>query len=244
MKMKIEEFEQERTILNQLMEERMNEPENDRYIIYDGVMKPDLYFNNKIRLAWMLKEPYDEEDGSGGGWNYFDMFPEGQNLYEVQFKRGHKTTWHPMIYISYSIFNNFQKWEEMEYIRDKNEMCDVVRQVAFINSQKLPSKGFTNTNFEHLWESIAKNSDLLKKQIELLNPNVFIFGNTIGLYKSILNLNLGKLQNFGSCEYIILEDKLFISAYHPSQRKITRETYVNDIVNCVKIWQTQKQNTI
>src|SRR5690606_29815156 len=126
--MNIEEFEQERTILNQLMEERMNEPENDRYIIYDGVMKPDLYFNNKIRLAWMLKEPYDEEDGTGGGWNYFDMFPEGQNLYEVQFNRGHKTTWHPMIYISYSIFNNFQKWEEMEYIRDKNEMCDVVRQ--------------------------------------------------------------------------------------------------------------------
>jgi hypothetical protein len=111
--MNIEEFEQERTILNQLMEERMNEPENDRYIIYDGVMKPDLYFNNKIRLAWMLKEPYDEEDGTGGGWNYFDMFPEGQNLYEVQFNRGHKTTWHPMIYIPtvfLTIFKNGKKW--------------------------------------------------------------------------------------------------------------------------------------
>ena len=53
--MNIDEFEQERTILNQLMEDRMNEPENDRFIIYDGVMKPELYFNNQIRLAWMLK---------------------------------------------------------------------------------------------------------------------------------------------------------------------------------------------
>ena len=126
----------------------------------------------------------------------------------------------------------------MEYIRDKNDMCDIVRQVAFINSQKLPAKGFTNTNFEDLSESIAKNSDLLKKQIELLNPNVFIFGNTIGLYKSILNLGLSELQNFGSCEYIIQEKKLFISAYHPSQRSVTLDKYVNDIVTLVEKWST------
>jgi len=187
-----------------------------------------------------LKEPYDSEGGTGGGWSYFDMFPEGQNLYKVQFNRGHKTTWHPMIYISYAIFNNFQKWEEMEYIRDKNEMCDIVRQIAFINSQKLPSKGVTNTDFGDLWESIAKNSDLLKKQINLLNPNVFIFGNTIGLYKDILEIDLNKLKNFGSCKYFIKNEKLFISAYHPSQKTITRDKYVNDIISLIEKWFNNK----
>lgn len=234
--MKIEEFETKRLLLNQLMEDRINEPENDRFIITDGVMKPELYFNHKIRLVWMLKEPYDEVGGTGGGWSYFDMFPDGENLYRVQFNRGHKTTWHPIIYVSYGIYNDFQKWEDMNYIRDKNEMCDIVRQVAFINSQKLPSKGFTNTNFEDLLESISKNSDLLMKQIDLLNPNVLIFGNTIELYKNILNLELSKLQNFGSCKYIIQDHKLFISAYHPSQRTVTRNKYVNDIITLVEKW--------
>ncbi len=234
--MNLNEFEQKRQRLNQLMEERMNETENNRFIIYDGVMKPELYFKKQIRLAWMLKEPYDLENGTGGGWSYFDMFPEGENLYKVQFNRGHKTTWHPMIYISYGIHNNYQKWEDMEYIRNKNEMCDVVRYVAFINSQKLPSKGYTKTNFEDLKESINKNSDLLKNQIDLVNPNVLIFGNTIELYKNMLDLDFSKFQNSGSCKYIIQNNKLYISAYHPSQRTITRDKYVNDVITVVENW--------
>jgi len=234
--MNIKEFEKEQSLLNLQMKERMNEPENNRYIICDGVMKPELYFNNKIRLAWMLKEPYDSEGGTGGGWNYFDMFPEGENLYELQFKRGHKSTWHPMIYISYSVHNNFLKWNDMDFIRNKNEMCDIVRQVAFINSQKLPSKGVTNTNVADLWESIAKNSDFLKRQIELLNPNVFIFGNTVDLYGNILNLEIDNFQNSGSCQFLIKDDKLFISAYHPAQTTVTRDKYIDDIINLIENW--------
>lgn len=234
--MKSEGFKNSIAILRSAMEQRMNEPENDRYIIFDGVMKPELYFKKQIRLAWMLKEPYDFENGTGGGWDYFDMFPDGENLYETQFNKGHKSTWHPMIYVSYGIHNNFQKWENMEYIRDKNEMCEIVREVAFVNSQKLPAKGFTNTKFSDLWESINKYSDLLKMQIDLLNPNVLIFANTIELYEAILDLDLSKLISYGSCSYLEKDEKLLISAYHPSQRGITRERYVNDIISIVEKW--------
>lgn len=230
------EFNERNAALRREMEKRMDEPENKRHVIYDGVMKPELYFSRGIRLAWMLKEPYDLENGTGGGWNYFDMFPDGENLYETQFNKEHKSTWQPMIYISYGIHNNFQKWENMEYLRDKNEMCEIVREVAFINSQKLPAKGFTNTNFSDLWESINKNADLLKKQIELINPNVFIFANTIELYEGILDLNLSQLKSSGSSSYIVKDGKLFISAYHPSQRGITRDKYINDIISIVEKW--------
>lgn len=236
----IKDFNRKNSELLTLMKERMNEPENERYIIPDGVMKPDLFLSNTIRLAWMLKEPYDSENGTGGGWDYFKMFPEGVDLYQHTFKEAHKSTWHPMIYISYSIHNGFPKWEEMNYIRDKHEMCDIVRQVAFINAQKLPSKGITRTDFGDLRESISKYSDLLRRQIELLNPNVFIFGRTIDLYKDILRLSLQEFENSGSCQYLIKEDKLYISAYHPSQRTVTREKYVNDIIGLVKKWANDK----
>jgi hypothetical protein len=234
--MSANKFENEYQMLIEQMESQMNEPENDRFIISDGVMKPEHYFANEIRLAWMLKEPYDGEEGTGGGWSYFDMFPEGKNLYEEQFKRPHKSTWHPIIYTSYSIYNDFLKFEDMEYIRDKNEMCDIVRQVAFVNAQKLPSKGQTSTNHEDIWESINKNGNLLTQQVELLNPNVLVFANTIKFYEKLLDLNFEELKNAGTCQYLIKDNKIYIDAYHPAQKIHTSNVYVNDIVDIVKKW--------
>jgi hypothetical protein len=218
------------------MAERMNETEAGREIIDDGVMKPEIYFSKDIRLSWILKEPYDDYDGKGGGWSYFDMFPEGQDLYKIQFHKGHKSTWHPMIYISYSIQNGFLKWNEMNYIREDHSMCDVVRYTAFVNTQKLPSKGLTNTNHADLWDSVSKYGDLLKEQLDLLSPNVMIFAYTFGMYSEMLGINGEKLSKHGTCHYLVKDGKLYISAYHPSQRTVIREKYVNDIVSVVEKW--------
>ncbi len=233
--MKPENFDLEYKKLIDEMIIRMNKPEENRYVIPDGVMIPDVYFKKDIRLAWMLKEPYDEEDGTGGGWSYFEMF-KGNDLYLEQFNRSHKPTWHPMIYVSYSVHNNFVKWNEMSFIRDAHEMCDVVRNVAFINSQKLPSKNVTRTDFSDLYESIEKHSDLLIRQIDLLNPNVFIFGNTFNLYSKLLNLEKFEIKFQGSVGYIIHNEKLYISAYHPAQTSIKRDLYVDDIITTIEKW--------
>lgn len=234
--MEIQKFKTAYKKLIDTMAERMNELEAGREIIDDGVMKPEVYFSKNIRLAWVLKEPYDDHDGKGGGWSYFEMFPEGQDLYKVQFHKGHKSTWHPMIYISYSINNGFLKWDEMKYIRDDHSMCDVVRYTAFVNTQKLPSRGLTNTNHADLWESVKKYGDLLKKQLELLDPNVMIFAYTYDMYSEILGTKGIKLLKYGTCHYLVNNGKLYISAYHPSQRSVTREKYVNDIISVVEKW--------
>lgn len=226
------EFKNKANALNKEFMERLNTRE--REVITDGVMMPELYFKNGLRLAWMLKEPYDSKNGIGGGWSMFDMFPEEKDLYEEQFKRTHKVTWQPIIYISFSIFNNFQKWSEMKWISEDHSMCDIVRQVAFINSQKLPSKGVTRTDYTDLEESLKLTSDLLEKQINLCNPNVFIFANTVGLYTNILGYKLEEFVNEKSVSYLFKDGKLFINAYHPGQRKIKREDYVNDIVSIVE----------
>jgi hypothetical protein len=236
--MNLNEFRRQYDALLREMEKRMNETENDRYIITDGVMHPDIYFQKDIRLAWMLKEPYDEEGGKGGGWSYFNMFPEDKDLYLEQFRKGHKTTWHPIIYISYGIHNDFRSWKDMDYIRIDHAMCDVVRYCAFINSQKLPSKGVTITNFNDLHASISKHSELLLKQIELLNPNVFIYGNTFHLYRPLLGLSKVELLNFKTCMYMVVNNQLHIDAYHPAQKTVKRENYVDDIISLVKLWAT------
>lgn len=225
------------------MEQSMNDQKNDRSIIYDGVQRPNEYFDNQIRLAWMLKEPYDNPSGQGGGWSYFELFPEGiDDLYDYQFKHRDNPTWHPIIYITFAINNGFLRWNEMEYIRDDRKMCNVVRKTAFINLQKLPARGVTTTFEEDLWEAIGKYSDLLAEQIKLLNPNVLIFGNTMKYYQELFGVDLKSFTEAGSCSYFILEDKLLINAYHPAQKNkgLTRDIYVNDIVQVVKNWKNNQ----
>lgn len=221
----------------QLMEEmnaRMNEPDNDRLIIEDGVMYPEKYFANRIRLAWLMKEPYDGPNGTGGGWVYHDMFKQ-PDLYG-RFKGGHRTTWHPIIYISNSIQNGFPLWHDIPYIRDKHELCDVVRETAFINIQKLPAKGVTRTNGGDLWEAMKKHSDLLLRQIDLLNPNVLIFANTLNVYRSLPEFKDIELHNHGSANFFEKDGKLYIDAYHPAQTTISGKTYFDDVTSIVKKW--------
>lgn len=233
--MTLTEFKKEYQDLILEMETRMNEPENDRFIIDDGVYNPEKYFSNEIRLAWMLKEPYDEEDGTGGGWSYLSMF-EGDDLYESTFKKGHRTTWHPIIYTSHSILNGFPKWKDIDYLSNDSSIITVIREVAFMNAQKLPAKGVTRTNMNDIIESISKHGDLLKRQKELLNPNVLIFANTFDLYRDLLELNDIVLEKNGSCEYVAHDGKLYISAFHPAQTQVSGENYMNDIVEVVRKW--------
>lgn len=230
--MKPEDFNEKYKALVDEMHQRMNDSETGREIIADGVYSPDKYFLNHIRLVWMLKEPYDED---GGGWNYMELF-DGEDLYESQFKKGHRTTWHPIIYTSHGIQNGFKKWEEIDYIRDDHELAKIVREVAFINAQKLPSLVGTRTNMDDIYLSIKKNGDLLIRQIDLLNPNVFIFANTFEAYKSLLKLQDDELIQNGSCSYIVKDEKLYISAYHPAQTQVGGNIYTNDIVEVVKKW--------
>jgi len=216
------------------MNECLNEPENDRSVIEDGTMRPEEYFANEIRLAWMLKEPYDGDDGTGGGWKYHDMFVD-DDLYGT-FSGGHRSTWHPIIYVTYSIYNGFLRWDELPYIRDKHEMCDVVRETAFINIQKLPAKGVTRTNHGDLWDAMRKCSDLLLRQVEMLDPNVLIFGNTMSLYLSLPEFKDVEVHKRGSVEFFVRNEKLYINAYHPAQTTISRQAYCDDIISLVQQW--------
>jgi len=52
--------------------------------ITDGIVNIEKYSKSKYRICWVLKEPYDEGDGTGGGWSLTDAlaaedFSSGSN---------------------------------------------------------------------------------------------------------------------------------------------------------------------
>ena len=72
---------------------------------------------------------------------------------------------------------------------------------------------------------------LLYAQINEFKPTIIIFCGTYKFFKN--DLNLGKLESFGSCEAIIKQGRIYISAYHPMYT-IKEEDYFNDIINAVR----------
>jgi hypothetical protein len=210
-------------------QESMDEPENHRYVIYDGAVNVARYLSSPIKIAWMLKEPYEEADGTGGGWSFTDAFDK-EDLYNHTFKQPHKATWHPIIYVSYGITHGFQRWDDFPYISNAPDLCDVVRDIAIVNAQKLPSLGASKTNFAHIRDSYGKHQALLHEQIALLQANILIFASTFSLYRDALGLAYVVPMRKKSIDYYFKDGKLYIDAYHPAQTTHVRSVYIDDIV--------------
>jgi hypothetical protein len=212
--------------------------------IIDGVVDGISYFNSSIRIAWFLKEAYTHEPD---GWHIKKYYAQ-ENAYENFFKRAARPTWHPIIYASYGILNGFIMWENMPYIREKTEMCDVIKNIAIINASKLPSKTDTVTTYPNLNEGFSRDKDLVFSQVEVLQPEIHIFCRTFYLYKNSLGLTdehrVIVENNFENCEVYLMDSKLYLDVYHPSNTKQLNEMYVNQIIKAVKFWKLNAVETI
>lgn len=195
--------------------------------IYDGIYYKDVkkYLNSKVRIMWVLKEPYDDEydDGEpcGGGWNYFDCLESNASPWKNR-------TWKNMIYTTFGILNNM-KYEEMDSIEEHPEMADVLLEIACINLSKMPGHTTTDSSLLPIYYETWK--DILKQQMDLYSPQVVIFGNTFEFFKE--DLFKGEiLEPVNSITQIYEKNGVkYMDAYHP-QCRIKRETYVNSIIKC------------
>ena len=139
--------------------------------IYDGVGNVEEYLLSKPRIACLLKEPYDEiVDGKaqGGDWSIVrDCFMKKDQNWSI-------LTWQRIIYTVYGLRNNL-KYMEMDYIRDDRSMGEVLRSVAWINLNKMPSQKQSDQtyreNFKRYWK------DIVKEQLRIYLPNVILCGN-------------------------------------------------------------------
>lgn len=203
--------------------------------IVDGIVSIEKYLQSKFKILWILKEPYDDVENdlpSGGGWHLANDFLAPDGFYKRIGQS--RSTWHPIIYTSYGILNNFLPYNSMDYIRDDESMAEIVKNIAVINVQKLP--GFTRTyDYERIVNAYNKHKDILLKQIETYNPDIIIGGATLQLFFDDLGIKDAFINN-GCIDYATKNSKLFIHAYHPAQTQVTRDKYVDDIINTTKLW--------
>ncbi len=219
--------------LNLEIRERISDFENEIFPIFDGVLNASKYFNrDAIRIAWLMKEAYDDE--REGGWSIPELYMNDYGkFYNSLVKGDSKTTWQPAIYVSYGIINGFAEWDDIPFIRNSPEIVKSLDNVAWINIQKLPSETREKTYKVNIINSYKKNKEILFKQLELCKPDIIICANTLSI---ILNdLEIIETGKYGGVDYVKTKNQIFINAKHPGQRGISREKYVNEIVGCAKI---------
>lgn len=215
----------------------------DIYPVTDGVIEADKYLNAPFKILWILKEPYDyfDEEGKpkGGGWHMREAIIPKKQLSD--FKSGRKT-FEPMIYTTWSILNNFLKWNEMADIEKAPQMINAIKSISFINVKKIP--GFKASSISVISENYNKYKELLLTQIEYLNPDIIIGGSTLHLFLKDLGVDTKTVNKKKEIYYYIHNGKLLIDAYHPAQRTyntgVTKEMYCNSIINAVKKWANRK----
>lgn len=104
----------------------------------------------------------------------------------------------------------------------KQKSHDAVRQTAVVNVKK--SNGLAESAEEDLLKYVSEDKDLLKKELEIINPDVIVCGYTFGMLKRVLGdeLDCGTTSD---TMYGFWKDKLIIDYYHPACHYPNRVNY-------------------
>ena len=215
--------------------------------IADGVGDVAAYLSTSPKVAWVLKEPYDETEdgiGAGGGWSIQrDCFMKSGGPWSVR-------TWQRVIYVMYGLRNHLH-YAGMDYIRDDWSMGKVLREIAWINLSKMPAlTKSSNTAVREAYEQYWK--DIIKAQIELYNPDVIVFGNTLDLCRrSFLDeadQSIDKVYRDGVYMIDVYKKsgRLLLNAYHPGFISISglkggEGHYVDSLIDTVEKYYEQSR---
>lgn len=203
----------------------------------DGVIDCKSYYNQKLKLLWILKEANSEES-----FSFIECFNDpkwlekcGSSLSSIR----------RVIYTSYGILDNGNKeWKDFPWSNDL--LCqEKLKDIAYINIKK--RAGGSRSISEEIKNAYIENQKILKLQIETYNPDIIIFGNTLSFVnKSDFNGLEGaepEKTEYGNYYYII-DKKLYIHTWHPAVRGkgFNDKEYVMDIVNITRKFKNQILN--
>lgn len=238
----------ERAIKDGLMEDK----ESDLvWPIYDGVADFERYLSSKPRIMVILKEPYDDTEiingkivPYGGGWS----IPEAM-IKSAEEKKWNNMTWQRVIYTIYGFLNN-QHYRDMDYIRDKPSMGNVLFGISWINLCKMP--GLTQSYDSLVRENCLNHwQEIIKEQIDVYDPEVIIFAGTLykqnDFYYTFFtdedwNHRDECVKDENGKAFMtkyIKDGRLIIDAKHPGLRKNV-ELWVDSIIDAIKEYTQNK----
>ncbi|SEM31988.1 hypothetical protein SAMN04488008_1166 [Maribacter orientalis] len=209
--------------MEEIIKEHISKEYEGQEHILDGIVSTQHYELAKPKILWILKEPHSGNES-------WDVRKRIQTLRENdRIAIGFDKTFTRIVYTTNAILNNIP-WSEGR-IRTNPEMIDELQKMAYINVKK--TGGASKTKPITLEQAYNKSKDILFKQIELIKPDVLIFGGTFYLFEKDLGLPKLNIYGSGTCHAQSKNGQIFLNVYHPQKPVITKD-YVDDIMLAVK----------
>ncbi len=209
--------------------------ENNNTAIIDGIVDVDKYLKSPKKILWILKEVNSSNDP--GDWSLTDTISNLKTKTGISKRWAH--TFNPIVYTTYGILKN-KLWDDIEYTYDNPNIIDCLKSIAYINIKKISGNSVANNN--KLLEHYHKYKEIVLDQINYINPDIMIFGNTFWIMKEDLGLNKYELNTEKAHIHIYKnKSKILIDAYHPNNkvRGLTQQKYCDSIIETVLDWESE-----
>lgn len=168
----------------------------------DGIINETLYNKQTKKLLFIAKEP-NKANHKGSEKDFREEWKKGIPDYRIAKQIAE---W------SNGIFNNFPRLQSLK--QDKS----VLEKIAFINVKKTPGGGVTNKKDIDKYFELENNLRNLKKQIDIIAPNMIILGlRDLGIKERIFGALEWKETGY-SVNYAKFKQATVIDFYHPSSR--------------------------
>ena len=141
--------------------------------VRDGVVSERHYLSASTKIAFILKEVNDLD---GGGWD----------LREFVFDGGRPQTWDNVSRWVHAIWNlpEIENWDFYEQISPEFRR-ETLKNICVMNLKKSP--GTHTTNYKSLRSVAREDSQFIKNQFALYEPEITICGGTAELFKEIVD---------------------------------------------------------
>ncbi len=197
------------------------EQSNPDYVgkfVRDGIIDENKYIDVSSKILFITKEPNKPKQIAGDYRQWWK-----QELIYTFSRR--------MAEWSYGILENFPPFDQLKY--DELAKIDAIQKIAFMNVKKIG--GGNLSEYDGVIEHIKQDYDFIRKEIEIIDPDIIILGLTWKALRAELFPEIK--NNWSDSGYDIhisrLNDAKVIDFYHPSSRNAPAATYslLQNIIN-------------
>ncbi len=214
--------------IHELIESKRDEVFGSYPIAFDGVVDEARYQN----LVFLLKEINGEEITYKNGekvvkrmssdwvtytdWLFSQATPNNGRMYK---------TWHNACLWIESFFDSECSYMGCmdEYRRFDSRLRENLAKVAIVNIKKTPGGGGSDYSEIQNYAQMPQNAELIREEIDILEPQLVICGGTFDFAKIIWNIKDDSVDYLPTgTAYFVLDNRMFLDFIHPMWFNVNR----------------------
>ena len=178
----------------------------NKCFIKDGIIDQKRWIKAPRKILFINKEAHDGKNPDSYGFDLRDLILNTWKGRPTQGTYKVVATWaYALHYASTDPMAQFPRWDKI----DQDEQCEALLSCAVINIKK--SGGKTTSSHDDLEAYVKEDGILIKKQIDLINPEIIVCGHVWYLIKELWKTPV-EVYN----EVLKTEGRIIIDFWHPS----------------------------